>query len=216
MFVDKLDMMILVFIWDYLLYGVIGLFIVVILLVVMFLLSFVINFFLVVMVEDFIVCGKMLEDGDYMCYFCYIVFVWGVVCIVLVVYVGEIVDIVIEAINKIGLVFYGFIFVIFLLVVMIWCMYVFGVNIGLAIGVLVNIYFWFYVLEIFWFWWNVIGIVFILIVGYGVSCLLFGWVKEVVIDFKMDWNCLLGWEVVFLVGFLVLIIGISMSLKYVF
>jgi len=213
---DKPDMMIPVFIRDYLPHGVIGLLIVAILSAAMSSLSSAINSLSAVTVEDFIARGKTLKDGDYMRYSRYTAFAWGLVCIVLAAYAGEIADTVIEAINKIGSVFYGPILATFLLAIMTRRTHALGANIGLATGVLVNIYLWLYVPEVFWFWWNAIGTLLTLTIGYGASRLLPGKAKEVVIDFKMDWNRLLGWEAALLFGFLVLIIGISMSLKYVF
>lgn len=116
-FVDKFDLMIFIFIWEYLLYGIIGILMVVIFLVMMLLLSLIINLLSVVMMEDFFNWWKQLSVGQYNCYLCYVVLFWGLVCLVLVFFIGDIVKMVIEVINKIGLVFYGFILVIFVVVI---------------------------------------------------------------------------------------------------
>jgi solute carrier family 5 (sodium-dependent multivitamin transporter), member 6 len=211
---DKPDMMIPVFIRDYLPHGIIGLLMVAILSAAMSSLSSAINSLAAVTVEDFINRGRQLEGKIYMRYSRLAALFWGIVCIVLAAYAGEIADTVIEAINKIGSVFYGPILATFLLAVMTRRTHALGVNIGLAVGVLVNIYLWLYVPEVFWFWWNAIGAVITLLLGYGASRLLPGRPREVVIDFEMDWRRFLGWEAWLLLAFLVLMVLTSMGLKY--
>jgi SSS family transporter len=211
---DKPDMMIPIFIRDYLPHGIIGLLIVAILSAAMSSLSSAINSLAAVTVEDFVGRNQKLEGKTYMRYSRLAALFWGLVCIVLAAFAGEIADTVIEAINKIGSVFYGPILATFLLAVMTRRTHALGVNIGLAAGVLTNIYLWLFVPEIFWFWWNAIGAAITLILGYGSSRLLPGRAKEVVIDFEMDWKRLLGWEAGLLLGFFVLIILASMGMKY--
>ncbi len=213
---DKPDMMIPIFIRDYLPHGIIGLLIVAILSAAMSSLSSAINSLAAVTVEDFIGRGRELDSKTYMRYSRLSALFWGLVCIVLAIYAGDIADTVIEAINKIGSVFYGPILATFLLAIMTSRTHALGMNIGLAAGVLVNIYLWQFVPEIFWFWWNAIGAAVTLLLGYGTSLLLPGRAREVVIDFKLDWKQLLGWEAAVLVGFFVLIIGVSYSLQFWF
>lgn len=213
---DRPDMMIPIFIRDYLPHGMIGLLIVAILSAAMSSLSSAINSLSAVTVEDFISRGKELESGQYMLYSKLAALFWGIVCILLAAFAGDIADTVIEAINKIGSVFYGPILATFLLAIMTKRTHAVGANIGLAVGVLVNVYLWLYVPEIFWFWWNMIGTVITLVVGYGISLILPGKVKEVQLDFKLDWSEFPKKEALWLILFFIGIVILSMNLKYLF
>jgi Na+/proline symporter len=73
---------------------------------------------------------------------------------------------VIEAINKIGSVFYGPILGIFLLAVLTKSTHARAANIGLVVGVLFNVYLWKAQPQIFWFWWNCIGLIVTVSIGY--------------------------------------------------
>lgn len=210
---DRPDMMIPVFIRDYLPHGIIGLLIVAILSAAMSSLSSAINSLSAVTVEDFIGRGRELSTAQYMKYSRLAAFFWGVLCIVLAVYAGDIADTVIEAINKIGSVFYGPILATFLLAVMTRRAHALGANIGLAVGVLANIYLWLYVPEIFWFWWNAIGAGITLLLGYGLSRVLPGEPKAAAVPFEPDWKQLLGREAFILLGFFTLIILVSIYLQ---
>jgi SSS family transporter len=213
---DRPDMMIPIFIRDYLPHGMIGLLIVAILSAAMSSLSSAINSLSAVTVEDFIARGKELEGKKYMVYSKLAALFWGIICILLAAFAGDIADTVIEAINKIGSVFYGPILATFLLAIMTKRTHALGANIGLAVGVLVNVYLWLYVPEIFWFWWNMIGTVITLAVGYGTSLIIPGKAKEVVLDFKLDWSEFPKKEAIGLIVFFVVIVVLSMNLKYFF
>lgn len=213
---DRPDMMIPVFIRDYLPNGIIGLLIVAILSAAMSSLSSAINSLSAVTVEDFIGRGRKLEDKTYVFYSRLTALFWGLVCLVLAIYAGDIADTVIEAINKIGSVFYGPILATFLLAIMTRRTHALGANIGLAAGVLVNVYLWLYVPSVFWFWWNAIGTVVTLSLGYGASLLLPGEAKAPVIEFKLDWPRLVGWEAALLLGGFLLMLLVSWSVGYWF
>ncbi|MCO6491073.1 MAG: sodium:solute symporter [Phaeodactylibacter sp.] len=211
---DKPDMMIPVFIRDYLPHGMIGLLIVAILSAAMSSLSSAINSLSAVTMEDFISRGRDIPAGRYMVYSRFTALFWGLVCIFLAIYAGNIADTVIEAINKVGSVFFGPILATFLLAIMTRKTHALGANIGLAAGVVVNILLWLAVEDIFWFWWNFIGAAITLSLGYGLSLLLPGKPKKVAIDFTVDPRWLFTREAKILMGFFAAIILFSMYFKY--
>ncbi|MEM9327403.1 MAG: sodium:solute symporter [Bacteroidota bacterium] len=155
---DRVDMMIPIFIRDYLPHGVIGLLIVAILSAAMSSLSSAINSLSAVSTEDLLSGKKDVDDATYTKYSKRTSLFWGVVCILLAFYAGNIADTVIEAINKIGSVFYGPILATFVSAVRIRTIKSRAMNIGLVAGVGTNIYLWLVVGDdLFWFWWNFIG-----------------------------------------------------------
>ncbi len=171
---DKPDLMVPIFIREYLPHGVIGILLVAILSAAMSSLSSAINSLSAASVEDFFNRDKNLSDEKYMQYSRYAALFWGVVCIVLAFFTGDIAKTVIEAINKIGSVFYGPILATFIAAIAIKRVNAIGANVGLLTGVAVNVYLWLFVPEVFWFWWNAIGAVVTLVVGIIVSLLLGG------------------------------------------
>ncbi|MCB0551599.1 MAG: sodium:solute symporter [Phaeodactylibacter sp.] len=211
---DKPDMMIPVFIRDYLPHGMIGLLIVAILSAAMSSLSSAINSLSAVTMEDFISRGKELPAGRYMVYSRFTALFWGLVCIFLAVFAGNIADTVIEAINKVGSVFFGPILATFLLAIMTKKTHALGANIGLAVGVIINVFLWLAVEDVFWFWWNFIGAAVTLSLGYGLSLVLPGTPKEVKLDFKVDPKWLFTRESKLLMVFFVAIVLFSMFFKY--
>lgn len=166
------DRMIPIFIRDYLPHGVIGVLIVAIFSAAMSSLSSTINSLSAVTVEDFFARGRNLDAKEYMKLSKYAALFWGTVCIVLAFFVGDIAKTVIEAINKIGSVFYGPILATFIAAILFKRVHALGANVGLITGVLINIYLWQFVPEIFWFWWNAIGAVVTLSVGLIFSLLI--------------------------------------------
>jgi Na+/proline symporter len=66
---------------------------------------------------------------------------------------------VIEAINKVGSALYGPTLGVFLLAIFRNRTTATGVNIGLIVGMLFNLYLWLFQPQIFWMWWNFIGLV---------------------------------------------------------
>ena len=154
----KSDMMMPVFIINYLPHGIIGLLIVAILSAAMSSLSSTINSLSAVTVEDYFRLRQTTPDEDsYMRYSKLTSLFWGVVTLILSLYAGNIADTVIEAINKVGSVFYGPILAMFILAVYGKRVQGTHMNIGLLSGVAVNCYLWLGAPEIFWFWWNFIG-----------------------------------------------------------
>ena len=154
---DKPDLMIPVFIRDYLPHGLIGILMVAIFSAAMSSLSSAINSLSAASVEDFFNRKKDLSNQKYMQYSKYSALFWGLVCIVLAFFVGDIAKTVIEAINKIGSVFYGPILAIFIAAIAFGKVHARGANIGLLLGVAVNVYLWLFVPQLFWFWWNAVG-----------------------------------------------------------
>ncbi|MEM8486665.1 MAG: sodium:solute symporter [Bacteroidota bacterium] len=166
---DKPDLMIPIFIRDFLPHGVIGILMVAIFSAAMSSVSSGINSLSAASIEDFFNRDKKLSDEQYMRYSKYAVLFWGVVCIVLAFFTGDIAKTVIEAINKVGSVFYGPILATFIAAIALKRVHALGANIGLIAGVLVNVYLWLFVPQVFWFWWNAVGAVVTLVIGLGVS-----------------------------------------------
>lgn len=157
---DKSDMMMPVFIINYLPHGVIGFLIVAILSAAMSSLSSTINSLSAVTIEDGLrVVNKKPDDKTYMRYSKWTSTFWGVVTLILSLYAGDIAQTVIEAINKVGSVFYGPILSMFMLAAFAKRVAGWHMNVGLIAGVLVNVYFWLFVPDVFWFWWNFTGAV---------------------------------------------------------
>lgn len=155
----KSDMMMPVFIINYLPHGIIGLLIVAILSAAMSSLSSTINSLSAVTVEDYCrITNKQPDDESYMKYAKYTSVFWGVITLTLSLYAGDIAETVIEAINKVGSVFYGPILAIFLLAVFDKRLSGIQVNIGLLAGVAFNVFLWLFVPNVFWFWWNLVGL----------------------------------------------------------
>ena len=170
---DKADMMIPVFIRDYLPHGVIGLLIVAILSAAMSSLSSAINSLSATTTEDMLVGNKEVDEKTYTRYSKLSSLFWGFTCILLAFFAGDIADTVIEAINKIGSVFYGPILATFIVAVGIRSIRSMAMNLGLVAGVGLNIFFWLIIGDqLFWFWWNFIGMIVTLAVAYLVTIIL--------------------------------------------
>lgn len=97
---------------------------------------------------------------------------WGVVTLVMAFFVGDIADTVLEAINKIGSLANGSILAVFALGL--WTIKTRGgpVIIGLMMGMATNAYFWLFVPNVSWLWWNVIGFVVTFAVALSLSAVL--------------------------------------------
>lgn len=214
---DKSDLMIPVFIENYLPHGVIGLIVVAIIAAAMSAYSSALNSLSAVTMEEFLKRKYTFSDDKYVYFSKIIALAWGAVTMALAFYVGDIAKTVIEAINKIGSVFYGPTLGVFLLAILTKSAHARAVNIGLVIGVLLNIYLWKGQPQVFWFWWNVIGLVTTFIIGYFGSKLLTPSVSEAEkslialdeFDFKIP-------ETGILLVYFVLILLVSLGLPWVF
>ena len=206
---DKPDLMIPTFIRDYLPHGVIGILMVAIFSAAMSSLSSAINSLSAATTEDFFNRKKDLPNEKYMSYSKYAALFWGVVCIILAFFVGDIAKTVIEAINKIGSVFYGPILATFISAIAIKKVNAIGANIGLLAGVLLNVYLWLFVPEVFWFWWNAFGAITTLVIGL-LSSYLFssktakGESMTLESTFDFDWS-----KVIILILFFIAIVVLS-------
>jgi Na+/proline symporter len=200
---SKTDLMVPIFILNYLPHGVIGVLFVAILSAAMSSLSSAINSLSAVTVEDFI--KRMKPDISAVTYMQYskgASIFWGLICLICAFFVGDIADTVIEAINKIGSVFYGPILAAFGLAILTRRANATGVNVGIVVGVAVNIFLWTSVPEVFWFWWNAIGAAVTGGLGYLISLLIpaksdFGMVKMTDIDWARSAPKLIGLFVFF-------------------
>ena len=166
---DKSDLMLPIFIRDYLPHGIIGLLIVAILSAAMSSLSSAINSLSAAFVEDVAKKTMPVEEKNYVWYSKCASLGWGIICIVLAFFSGDIADTVIEAINKIGSVFYGPILATFILAIGVKRVGALAANAGLLSGVAFNIYLWQFVPDVFWFWWNAIGAMVTFLMAYIVS-----------------------------------------------
>ncbi|MEO0551578.1 MAG: sodium:solute symporter [Bacteroidota bacterium] len=152
---DKPDLLMPVFIANYLPHGIIGLLITAILAAAMSSLSSAINSLSAASTQDFFSPkdGETnLRSSKYLTIF------WGAVCMGLAFFAGEIADTVIEAVNKIGSLFYGPVIATFTIAILFKRIKRRAMNTGLIAGVLTNMYLWLFTSEwLFWFWWNVTG-----------------------------------------------------------
>lgn len=185
---DKPDLMIPIFIRDYLPHGVIGILLIAIFSAAMSSLSSAINSLSAASVEDLFNRKGQLSDAQYMRYSKYTALFWGLVCLGLSFFTGDIAKTVIEAINKVGSVFYGPIIGTFFSGIALKRVNAKGANIGILTGVGLNIYLWLFVPGLFWFWWNAIGAITTVLVAYLFSTVLPGNAKSVAIEtgFKLE------------------------------
>lgn len=213
---DKPDYMIPIFIREYLPHGVIGILMVAIFSAAMSSLSSAINSLSAATVEDFFNRKKELPNDQYMRYSKMAALFWGIVCIVLAFFTGDIAKTVIEAINKVGSVFYGPIIATFIAAIALKRINTLGANIGLLSGVAVNVYLWLFVPEVFWFWWNAIGAVVTLCMGFMVSLLTNkSDTSTIANEFREEWNFDLQ-KSLLLIAFFIAIVLISINVPNLF
>ena len=213
---DQPDRMIPIFIRDYLPNGIVGLLIVAIFSAAMSSLSSAINSLSAASVEDLFARGKGLGEKQYMRYSHITALFWGIVCVVIAFFVRDIADTVIEAINKVGSVSFGPILATFVAAVLVKKVDARGANIGLLVGVGLNVYLWLYVPDVFWFWWNAIGAVVSFVLAYTISVVApfkassaSGGITLEPINFKQN-------SVYMLLGFFVVIVLIAVLLPSLF
>ncbi|MER2490733.1 sodium:solute symporter family transporter [Catenovulum sediminis] len=170
---DNPDWMMPVFMLNYLPNGVIGLLVVAILAAAMSSLSSAINSLAAVTIEDYCrFTGKELTQSQYLSTAKYTSFFWGVITLTLSLYAGGIAPTIIEAINKVGSVFYGPILGVFLLAVVTKRVGAKAVNLALLSGVVGNLIVSVTLPDVFWFWWNFIGLSITLFVAFAVTHLI--------------------------------------------
>ncbi|MEM9077631.1 MAG: sodium:solute symporter [Bacteroidota bacterium] len=169
----KADLMVPVFIINYLPNGIIGILIVAIMSAAMSSLSSTVNSLSAVTMEDFVKRFRPdMSDSKYVLTSRILSLFWGLVCLFFAFFAGSIEGTVIEVINKISSVFYGPILAGFVLAILTKKTHALGANIGIIVGVLFNIYLWLYVPDVFWFWWNAIGCVVTIVVAMVVSAMI--------------------------------------------
>ncbi len=212
---DKPDLMIPVFIKDYLPNGIIGVLLIAIFSAAMSSLSSAINSLSAASVEDFFNINGNLSTKNYMLFSRLTALFWGLVCIILAFFTGSIAETVIEAINKIGSVFYGPILATFIAAIGIKSVNARGINLGIFVGVGVNIILWQLVPSVFWFWWNAIGAIVTLVVAIT-SSMLFNKNSDVSFELLPDKEGFDKNKVLLLIGFFILIVIISLCVPYFF
>ncbi len=215
---DKPDFMMPIFILEHLPHGVIGLLLVAILAAAMSSLSSAVNSLAAVTLEDLSVLGLMPSEKQKEVLWARGVSIfWGIVILILSAFGGAIAPTVIEAINKVGSALYGPILGIFLLAMLTRRVGSKGANVGLIVGMAVNLYMWKEQPQIFWMWWNFIGLIVTSSVALLVS-LLFEKSADVVaaepVDVDIDQHGSGALKSgVALIIFFALIVAISMSLS---
>ncbi len=213
---NKPDLMIPIFIRDYLPHGIIGILIVAILSAAMSSLSSAVNSLSAVSTEDFLTHGRNVSHEEYVKYSRLTALFWGVVCIVLAFFAGNIAETVIEAINKVGSVFFGPILATFLIAVKVKKVHARGMNLGLTAGVLCNVYLWLVVGDqLFWFWWNATGAVVTLIIAY-LAIIVIPKGSEKAHHIEMEVANLWTRDTFVLLGFFAFIIAFSLAVPYLF
>ena len=162
------DYMIPIYILERLPHGVIGLLMVGILSAAMSSLSSAVNSLAAVTMEDLNALGAKPADKDREVRRARVISVfWGLIILLLSFFAGSIAPTVIEAINKVGSAMYGPVLGVFLLAMLPRrgasgdksVVGAAAANIGLLAGLLCNLYLWKFQPQVFWMWWNFIGLV---------------------------------------------------------
>lgn len=167
----KPDLMIPIFISDYLPHGVIGLIVVALIAAWMSAYSSALNSLTAVTMEDFIGRKWRIPPEKYVLWSKAVALGWGAFTLFFGFFTGRIAATAIEAINKIGSVFYGPIVGVFLLAALGRRVRPAAANAGVIAGVAVNLVLWLFFKNVFWFWWNAIGGLTTLVTGVAVSLL---------------------------------------------
>lgn len=170
---DKPDYMMPIFIIERLPHGVIGLLIVAMLSAAMSSLSSAVNSLAAATEKDLAMLGWVPSGPDKQVQFARLLSIaWGLVILFLSFFAGSIAPTVIEAINKVGSALYGPILGVFLMAILQRRRSTVAANIGLLAGLMLNLYFWLFVPNLFWMWWNVIGLLVTLVTSGLVSLLI--------------------------------------------
>ncbi len=214
----KADLMIPVFILEYLPHGLIGLLMVGVLSAAMSSLSSTINSLAAVSVEDFFnKKDNPLSNESYMRISKQAVVFWGIVCIGAAFLFGGSDSPVIEIINAIGSVFYGPILATFVLAIFSKRINANGMNAGIIIAVLINLLFSKTIqkmfgfdlgFDVFWMWLNFTGFALTVAIAYVVSALKPTNVETQLIEYDSSEINFFGKEPLILMGFFVFILGL--------
>ena len=206
----KADLMVPVFIITYLPNGIIGILLVAIMSAAMSSLSSSVNSLSAVTIEDVVKrFRKDLTDHEYVKYSRLLSLFWGLVCLFFAFFAGSIEGTIIEVINKVGSIFFGPMLAAFMLALLTKRTHALGANIGIVVGVLLNMYLWLYVPQVFWFWWNAIGCVATFVTAFVISTIIPKDAKKG-IPFALNPS---KKEVVLLLGYFLVIVIISLLLK---
>lgn len=205
------DLMMPVFIANYLPHGVIGLLITAILAAAMSSLSSAINSLSAATTQDFFTKPEKETNLNYSKY---LTIFWGAICMGLAFFAGEIADTVIEAVNKIGSLFFGPVIATFMIAILFKKIGRNAMNIGLLAGVGTNLLLWLLTSDwLFWFWWNATGALTTFFISWFVSMIS----KETISDTEAELAIMPSRkEVLILLGYFILIVLISTNIKIFF
>lgn len=167
---DRLDLLVPVFIIQYLPAGVRGMLVAALLAATMSSLDSALNSLSAATMRDFVERGRALSGGRRILILSRLTTVaWGVLITGFAFLVGGIAETIIEAINKIGSAFYGPIVAAFLVGVGSARATAAGVFAGVIAGVALNLGLWLFLPELFWMWWNLLGLAIAVAVTLAVS-----------------------------------------------
>ena len=170
---DKPDYMMPIYIIERLPHGVIGLLIVAMLSAAMSSLSSAVNSLAAATEKDLAMIGwEPAQPAQQVQLARGLSIAWGLIILVLSFFAGSIAPTVIEAINKVGSALFGPILGVFLMAILQSRRSEIAANAGLLAGLALNVYFWLFVPDLFWMWWNVIGLGVTLLTGAIVSLIL--------------------------------------------
>ncbi len=157
---ERPDFMMPIFILEHLPNGMIGVLLVAVLAAAMSSLSSAVNSLSAVTLEDLHTLGiRPVDERHEVRWARFTSVIWGLAILCLSVFAGSIAPTVIEAINKVGSALFGPILAVFLLAILTRQRSALGANAGLLAGLAVNLYLWRAQPQVFWMWWNVIGLV---------------------------------------------------------
>ncbi len=213
----KADLMMPVFIMNYLPHGLIGLLMIGIMSAAMSSLSSTINSLSAVTMEDILKRQGIVNEENYMRYSKYMVVFWGVVCIGAAFLFGGSQNPVIEIINAIGSVFYGPVLATFVLAIFSRKISAGGMKVGIIVSVLINLIFSKTMqgiigfdpgVSVFWIWLNFTGFFIAVAVAYLVSLISPGIKKDenLLERPQFTWNDFFCKESYILFGYFILIL----------
>lgn len=209
---DRPDYMMPIFILTYLPHGLIGLLVVAILSAAMSSLSGAINSLAAVTGDDLVRMGFVPKDDKAAVRRSrYLAFGWGAMILAFSTFGGSIAPTVIEAINKVGSALYGPVLATFLIALFRPGIRPAFANIGLIAGAALNLFLWTFVPELFWMWWNLIGLVVTSILALGLDLAMGRRPQALPAGIMPAQLEPVGRNAPMLLGYFALIVGISAS-----